>query len=145
MQGRGNPIHLRDRKLTLISAAASEDDVAFAEAKLGADYIATFAPSPDMQAAGVEIVQSYIDFLRCIYRFNSLVDAVRKSPKWKPLPHPTVKKRKFGPILIGSIIGKSVAINDCGSANVLVAKPHLTVTPDLSSHQNSRGRLSKYG
>ena len=42
---RADSVHLRHRQFSLIGAAPSEDDVAFAEAEFGANDIATLAPA----------------------------------------------------------------------------------------------------
>lgn len=78
---RADAVHFRHRQLALIGAAAAENNIALPKPQLGADDIAALAPMPDVQAAGIEIIQPHVDFIRCVRRLHALVDALRKLAK----------------------------------------------------------------
>ena len=95
---RANPIHFGHGQLSLVGAAASKNDVTFAEAQLRPNDIAAFAPAPDVQILWIQMLQSHIDFFGRISRFDTLIDAVRKCSEWHSFPSLTVKEWPFGPV-----------------------------------------------
>ena len=91
-----NPIDLRHSELSLIGASPSKYDVTSAETELRADHIAALAPTPDMQAAWIEVIQTHVDFVGGVGWLDALVNAVGESSKLQALPLSSVEPSWHG-------------------------------------------------
>ena len=72
----------------------------------GADDIAALAPPPDVQTAGIEIIQPHINRRRRRARLNALFDIFHDVAKPQARPVLAIEQRQLGPVGIGLELGE---------------------------------------
>src|SRR5207248_994467 len=93
--GGADPIEFGHRQLALVCAPAAEDDVALAEAELGADHVAALAPPPNAEVLGVQVLETYVDGVSGIGWFHTLVNALGEVAEARSRPAGTVEERRM--------------------------------------------------